>query len=310
MPPSVAVLLPNYAGRELLERYLPSVVAAAATVEAPVVIVDDASPDDSVAFLNSTFPSVRVLALAENVGFARAVNHGVGEIPADTIVLLNTDVEPDPGFVPPLLRALEEPEVFAAVPRLRRPLEGGVAESAIAGEFRRGLFRLHFLGDEPFACHATPSPTLYPVGAAVAFRRDVFLRLGGLDPLYRPYYWEDADLGYRAWKAGYQVLCVPDSLADHHAGVIRATQPGGRIALAQDAHRFLFTWKNVHDPWWTLSHCALLGPHVLASLCTGRWGFVRGLIAALGRLPEALRARQAARRAATVSDREVLAQLG
>jgi GT2 family glycosyltransferase len=207
-----------------------------------------------------------------------------------------------------LLSALEDPTVFAAVPRIRRPLEGGVAESAIAAQFRRGLFRLQFLGDAPFEGSTQPFPTLYPVGAAAVFRREPFLELGGLDPLYTPYYWEDADLGYRAWKAGYRVLCVPQSVVDHYSGSISSTQPAERIALAQGAHRFLFTWKNLHDPWWTLSHWLWLGPHCLAAACTGRATFVWELWTALRRLPEALRGRRAARRRAKVLDREVLAQ--
>lgn len=304
MAPTVTFVLPNYNGRALLERYLPSVLAAAG--DARVLVVDDASTDDSVAFLRDAFPAVDVLPLERNVGFARAANAGVAAAENDVVALLNTDVQPEKGFLTPLVEALEDPQVFATVPRLRRPLQGNVAESAVAGEFARGLFRLQFLGDAPFAVHREPFPTLYPVGATAIMRRQVFLELGGFDPLFRPYYWEDADLGYRAWKAGYRVLCVPESIADHFAGTISATQPSARVVLAQDANRFLFTWKNLHNPAWTRAHWLSLGPHCVVSLCTGRAGFVRGLAAALSRLPEALRARRKARRQAVLADREVL----
>ncbi len=309
---SVAAILPNYNGRSLLERFLPSVVAACRACDQvqEILVVDDASSDDSVAFLRARFPEVRVLELKENVGFARAVNRGVDAVAADIILLLNTDVQPEVGFLAPLLKVLEADDVFAAVPRVRRPEQGGVAESAIGAEFRRGLFRLKFLGDEPFEKHAEPFPTLYPVGAAAALRRSTFLELGGMDPLFRPYYWEDADLGYRAWKAGDRVLCVPESVVEHYSGTISATQDAGKVALAQGAYRFLFTWKNVHDPWWTASHWLWLGPHCLAALARGQASFVGELKAALARLPEALRARQAARRLACLSDAEVLRRAG
>ena len=297
-------VLPNYNGQALLERFLPSVLAAAG--EARVLVVDDASTDDSVAFLRAQFPTVDVLPLERNVGFAKAANKGIEAADNEIVALLNTDVQPEKGFLPPLLRALADPRVFASVPRIRRPLDGGVAESAISGEFRRGLFRLGFQGDAPFEAHQEPFPTLYPVGAAAIMRRQVFLELGGFDPLFRPYYWEDADLGYRAWKVGYRVLCVPESVVDHYAGTISATQARARVVLAQDMNRFLFTWKNIHDWRWTLAHWLALGPHCAVSLCTGRGGFVRGLAAALPRLPEALRARRLARRQAVVPDREVL----
>ena len=306
MMPSVAFVLPNYCGRELLERFLPSVLRAAEAAATQVIVVDDASTDDSVPFLRSAFPSVQVIPLPTNVGFARTVNAGVEAAEADIIVALNTDVQPQPDFLPPLLRALEQPDVFAAVPRIRRPLQGGVAESAIAGEFRRGLFRLRFLGDAPFAARPEPFPTLYPVLAAAAVRRDLYLQFGGLDDLFAPYYWEDADLGYRAWRAGYRVLCVPGSIVDHHAGSISQTQPPDRVVLAQDANRFLFTWKNLHDPRWTLAHWLMLGPHCALSLCTGRARFVRGLLAALPRLPKALRQRRRALLLARIPDREAI----
>lgn len=305
---SVTFVLPNYRGRELLERFLPGVLAAAHQpgLAASVLVVDDASPDDSVSFLRRRFPEVNLLTLRHNVGFARAVNAGVHAATTDLVVLLNTDVAVEPGFLPPLLQVIEDPRVFAAVPRIRRPAAGGTAESAISATFERGLFRLHFLGDAPFRDHAEPFPTLYPVGAAAVIRRPLFLQLGGMDPLFRPYYWEDADLGYRAWKAGHRVLCVPASTVDHHAGVISATQPKRRVVVAQSAHRFLFTWKNIHDPGWILSHWALLGLHCAESIRRGQGNFVRSLAAAIPRLPWALRARHLARRAARVSDREVL----
>jgi GT2 family glycosyltransferase len=234
----------------------------------------------------------------------------VEAVAADIILLLNTDVQPEVGFLAPLLKAMEADDVFAAAPRVRRPEQGGVAESAIGAEFRRGLFRLKFLGDAPFEEHSEPFPTLYAVGAAAAMRRQLFLDLGGMDPLYAPYYWEDVDLGYQAWKAGYRVLCVPESIVEHYSGTISATQPGGRIAMAQGAHRFLFTWKNVHDPWWTLSHWLWLAPHCLAALVRGQASFVGELRAALARLPEALAGRRAARARARLTDAEVLRRVG
>jgi len=304
----VTFVLPNYRGRPLLERFLPTILEAASQpgLDASVLVVDDASPDDSVEFIRRHFPTVNLLMLRRNVGFARAVNAGVHAAATDLVLLLNTDVAVEPEFLPPLLEAMEDSQVFAAVPRIRRPAAGGTAESAISATFERGLFRLRFLGDAPFQEHDTPFPTLYPVGAAALIRRPLFLQLGGMDPLFRPYYWEDADLGYRAWKAGYQVLCVPSSRVDHHAGIISATQSKRRVALAQSAHRFLFTWKNIHDPAWTASHWALLVPHCIESVRRGQVEFARSLVAALPRLPEALRARLQARRQARVSDREVL----
>jgi len=297
----VAAVIPTYQGRELLARFLPHVLRALSLHGVRVTVVDDGSTDGTAEMLAARFPSVRVLRAEVNLGFARAVNRGVQETEAEILLLLNSDVAPEADFLPPLVEAFDEAELFAAVPAVLKP--DGVCESVVAGEFRRGLFRLVFQPERYRRGRVDSLPVLYAVGAAAAFRREKFLALGGFDPLYAPYYWEDADLGYRAWKQGFTVRCVPASRVLHYGSATIGSEPRGRVAFVQSRNRFLFMWKNL-DALWLGQHFLWLPAHLTVSLFTGRALFTFSCLSALLHLPHALLRRQAPTR----SDREVLAR--
>jgi len=288
-PTTVTVVLPNYNGAELLRRFLPSVMRAAAGVEPParVLVVDDASTDVSLQVLRDEFPQVDILVNTRNLGFGATANRGVEAARSPFVLLLNTDAEPEADALGPLLERLREsPDVAAVVPKILQVTTGGTCESVVFGTFRRGLFRLERC---PELCESEhPLPVLYPCGAAVMVRREVFLALGGFDDLFAPFYWEDVDLGYRMWRNGYRVLYEPrGGVRHHHPGVIKTAHSEQRAHFMQDRNRFLFMWKNL-DRSLLLRHFALLPAHVLVSALTGRGRFVSALVSALPALPRAL----------------------
>jgi GT2 family glycosyltransferase len=308
---AVTIVLPNYNGRELLRRFLPSVTTAAQGVAPPaeVVVADDASTDDSVAWLRAQWPQIAVIANEHNVGFGETANRGIKAARSPLVFLLNTDAEPDGSVLAPLVESMNErPEAAAIVPRILQMSAGGTCESVVFGDWRRGLLRVE---RRPDLCDAGQGqecrcsmPVLYPCGAAVMLRRDVFLQLGGFDPLFAPFYWEDADLGYRMWRAGYQVLYEPRARVLHyHPGAIETAHSERRAAFMQDRNRFLFTWKNI-DGWLLIQHFAWLPAHVIISSLTGRGRFVAALASALRALPAALR-RRGARGAGVLSSRQI-----
>jgi len=304
-PSAVTIVLPNYNGRELLSRFLPSVLAAAEGIVPParVLLADDASTDDSVAWLRREWPRVEVIVNERNAGFGATANRGMEVADSPLVFLLNTDAEPDPHVLPPLLERMNEsPAAAAVVPRIVQTATGGTCESVVFGGFRRGLLRLE---RRPDLCEAECAmPVLYPCGAAVMLRRGVFLQLGGFDALFAPFYWEDADLGYRMWRAGHQVLYEPRARVLHyHPGAIKTAHSERRAAFMQDRNRFLFTWKNL-DGWLLAQHFAWLPAHVVVSSLTRRGRFVTGLFSALRAIPAALRSRRA-RGPAILSSRQI-----
>ena len=115
------IVILNWNGEEHLRRFLPSVVRSVEGVEGvSVVLADNGSTDDSVALLRREFPSVEVVCLDRNYGFAEGYNRALKQVEADYYILLNSDVETPRGWVEPLVQCLDEnPDVAACAPKLR-----------------------------------------------------------------------------------------------------------------------------------------------------------------------------------------------
>ena len=115
--------------------------------------------------------------------------------------------------------------------------------------FRRGLLDVVFPGRAPGAvAGGGVVPILYATGGAAAYRRERFLELGGFDPIYHPFYWEDADLGWRAWRRGWTNVQVPASEVEHRGGeTIGMRFESRRVKETYERNRLLFMWSNVLD---------------------------------------------------------------
>jgi GT2 family glycosyltransferase len=175
------------------------------------------------------------------------------------------------------------PEAFAVVPSIVRR-ESGEDEARTRIRFRWGVVSTSLGGD-------TRTDPAYACGGAMAFRRSEFLSLGGFDPLYAPFYWEDVDLSYRARKRGRRILHVADARVDHdHGRTIGERFEPRRIAEIYERNRLIFTWKNLTDPLPWRKHLLLLP-------CKACWdlaaypAFVSGLRKAIG-LRRAVRERR------------------
>jgi O-antigen biosynthesis protein len=307
---SASIVIPNWNGRDLLEKYLPSVVAAAAPYAgSEIIVVDNASHDGSAAFLRENFPSVRVLAQEKNLGFGGGSNAGFRAAKNDIVVLLNSDMRVDENFLRPLLAPFTDPDIFAvacqiffADPTIRRE-ETGLTQATWS--HGRLLLR-HRLDDRV----QTTFPCFYPGGGSSAFDRRKFLELGGFDEILRPFYFEDTDLGYMAWKRGWKVLYEPRSIVFHqHRGTIGKKFSKAHVDRVLKKNVLLMTWKNVHD-WKMLSEhlwkCFISASGALLGRRDPNRHTFAGIYRAFFQLPELLGSRWKARDLAYVTDREAL----
>ena len=256
--PGVSVVVPNYNGAELLPRFAPTWVAAAERYPGPseVIVVDDGSSDGSRALLGE-LAGVRAVLHPRNEGFASACRTGVEAAAHELVVLLNSDVAADEGFLLPLVRAFDADEVFSVSP-LILDSEGQPSKVTVnLPRLKRGdlrwdgvepadLLRLARLpADEPLVIYS-----LFGLGGAIALRRARFLALGGFDPLYQPFYHEDTDLGLCAWRRGWTVKVEPRSQVRHEdGGTINRFHAPFRVKVARRRHRILCGWKHAEGEW-------------------------------------------------------------
>lgn len=251
--PDLSLVLPSWNGWEALRAHLPSVLRAAQTFgSAEVVVCDDGSDDGTPARVTRAFPRARVVRRPRNQGFAHAANDAVFAARAPRVLLLNDDMEVHPETPGLLVAALEaDPGLFAVVPSIVR-VRTGEEESGTRLRFRRGMVSTS-IGSR------NDVPPAYACGGAMAFRKTDFVALGGFDPLYAPFYWEDVDLSYRARKRGRTLARVLPARVDHdHGRTIVGRFPLPAISRIYERNRLLFTWKNVHQGRIWRRHLAAL----------------------------------------------------
>ena len=114
MQPKVSIVILNYNTRHFLEKFLPSVLATDYE-NFEVVLADNASKDDSVAFVKSHFPNISIITLPQNYGFAGGYNKALAQVNADYFVLLNSDVEVTPDWLKPLVTLAESDMKISAI---------------------------------------------------------------------------------------------------------------------------------------------------------------------------------------------------
>ncbi len=271
-------------------------------------MVDDASSDDTVEFVRREFPEVRLLALERNLRFARANNAAALVADGDVLVFLNNDMHVAPDFLPPLLRHFEDPSVFAATAHIemkpRRVAGGFIQETGLVRtRFEDGFFVLqheHPITEEPVR-------VLYAGGGSSAIRRDRFFELGRFDRMFRPFYFEDLDVSYRAQKMGWQVIYEPKSRMVHAHRQTNSPEnfPGGYVDNMFGKNSLLFTWKVLTDSRLLREHFRALWSRLMRPALHPRMPafFLR----AVAQLPELLVSRGRARRREMLNDRRAIA---
>src|SRR5665213_2392046 len=290
---AASLVIPNWNGRDLLERFIPSWLAAIAQHPgSEILIVDNGSTDGSAEWLRANYPEVRVLALRENLGFGGGSNAGFHAASNDIVVLLNSDMRVEADFLAPLLAGFTDEKVFAVSCQIflsdpgKRREETGLTDAWWKNGALRVTHREDPRVDRLFPC-------FYGGGGSCAFDRRKFLSLGGFDEILAPFYLEDTDIGFLAWKRGWKVLYQPASVVYHeHRGTIGKKFSAGYIQAVLEKNYVLFAWKNIHG-WGRLAS------HFFFSINRGR-----GVLRAFRQLPGALRSRWRAHRLAVTGDSE------
>ena len=282
----VAVVILNWNGKHMLERYLAGVVESAAAFgggesgdAAFVVVADNGSTDGSQAWMEANYPGVRLLEFDRNYGFTGGYNRAFQEIEADYYILLNSDVETPKGWIDPLFEFMEEhPEAGICQPKICAEADHGSFEYAGAAggfidrygyPFCRGRILSNIEKDH--GQYDEPMEVFWASGACMMIRAALYHHLGGLDESFFAHM-EEIDLCWRARLLEYQVWCIPASVV-YHVGGGTLPNDSPRKLYFNYRNNLLMLWKNlsaerrgrIRTRLWMDRASALI------YLLTGRW---------------------------------------
>lgn len=222
--PSVAVVILNWNGKKYLQQFLPSLLASTYQNKR-IIVADNASTDDSVAFLKEHFPGVEIIVNSTNEGFAKGYNTALKKVDTDYYVLLNSDVEVTPQWIEPIITLMEaDRSVGACQPKIRSYSNGRQFEYAGAAggwidnlgyPFSRG--RIFDITEEDNGQYDDAVPCFWASGAALFVRAKLYHQLQGLDEYFFAHQ-EEIDFCWRLQLLGYKVYVQPASVVYHVGG--------------------------------------------------------------------------------------------
>lgn len=224
MQPAVTIVILNWNGKSYLEQFLPSVLATEYS-NFSVLLVDNASTDDSVAWLKEQYPQVQVEVMDQNYGFTGGNNRALPYVKTPYYVLLNSDVEVEPGWLTPLVTMMEsDPSIASIQPKVRAWHEKEKFEYAGAAggymdcygyPFNRG--RLFDITEKDEGQYDDPKEIFWATGACCLIRKEVSDRIGLFEERFFAHM-EEIDFCWRAKNFGYRIMYCPDSIVYHVGG--------------------------------------------------------------------------------------------
>ena len=249
----VSVVILNWNGKELMEQFLPSVIANSPSDIAEVVVADNGSTDDSIQMLISKFPSVRIIKLDKNYGFAEGYNQAIKQIETGYTVLLNSDVEVTPNWLDIPLSLMDGDMSIAGVqPKIKAQKNKSYFEYAGAAggfldrygyPFCRG--RILHVVEEDEGQYNTPIDVLWATGACLFIRTSVYKQEGGLDATFFAHQ-EEVDFCWRLRCRGYRLVCTPRSVV-YHVGAATLSTENPRKTFLNFRNSLLMLLKNLPD---------------------------------------------------------------
>ena len=249
----IAVVILNWNGCDMLRSFLPSVVRFSEADGAVVYVADNGSTDASVAMLRREFPSVHLILLEENHGFADGYNLALKQVEAEYVVLLNSDVEVTEHWLVPLAEYMDAyPETAACQPKIRSWRNKGQFEYAGAAggfidrygyPFCRG--RIMGVVEEDKGQYDTVIPIFWATGAALFIRLADYREAGGLDGRFFAHM-EEIDLCWRLRSRGKKLVCIPQSVV-YHVGGATLKKENPRKTFLNFRNNLLMLYKNLPD---------------------------------------------------------------
>ncbi len=289
--PAISIIIVNWNGRHLLGDCLQSLVRQQFR-DFEIVLVDNGSTDDSLAFVRREFPSLRIVELETNLGFCAANNRGVDATRGQYILFLNNDTEVNPTMLGELHKVIQAdpPEIGAWAVKMLRWDRRELIDNCGCGYSIFGAGYQLVSGELDGEAFSQAQVIFGPSGGAACYRRAVLDQIGLFDEDFF-YSNEDLDLSFRAQLAGYRCRYVPSAIVYHRGSATSGATSDQTIYHIQRNSEWVF-FKNMPAP--LLRKCFL--PHLLYSLAWIVYWMTKGKAAVVLRAKwDALRAWRAVR---------------
>lgn len=277
------LVIPSFNAKYLLKKNLPKVVKYSPQIK-KIIVVDDGGSDNTKQYLKKTFKNSIYLKNQKNSGFSVSVNKGFRASKADLVLLLNNDVYPTKPYLNKAIKHFQNQNTFAVTLNEKNSSWPKVSWAKGKFQYTQGKNK------------TKPRYSPWASGGSAIFRRSIWNQLGGLNEIYSPGYWEDIDIGWRAWKQGYQIIWEPSSQVVHQHQSSFKKLDQNWLNLIKQRNELLFIWQNFSNIRFIISHIWFLIYHTLFHP-----GFIKVIWAAIKILPRAKRLKNA-----KLSDKQVL----
>jgi GT2 family glycosyltransferase len=246
----ISIIITNFNGYNLLKKYLPTVIENSPQV-LEIIIADDASTDNSLEYVKSLqvkFSQLKIISHKKNIGFGANTNLAVKKSKGDLVVLLNSDIKPAPDYIKNTLKHFKDPKVFGV----------GFAEK---GHENWGniYWQNGFLQHRPGFPANKLHPTDWLSGGSCIIRKNLFLKIGGFDPIYAPFYFEDLDLGIRVASSSLKMIWEPSAVVEHHHEQTMSQQPKHLLNYVKERNHLIVTKRYLPPEMKIFHQFTLLG---------------------------------------------------
>lgn len=216
LPSGVSVVIPNYNGKSLFQRTLEPLFALLSELTIPyeVIVIDDCSTDGSVAFLETHFPQIKIMHNEVNSGFSATINKGIFAAQYELVFLLNSDIVVTPGYFDKQWKYFSDKNTFGVMGTIIGWDDDIIQDTARFPEHHGAKLKtscnylLNNMAGESLY-------TFYLSGANALVSREKLVELGGFDEIFSPFYIEDCDLSFRAWRLGWKCYHEHQSICRH-----------------------------------------------------------------------------------------------
>lgn len=280
LPSGFSIIIPNYNGQALLPQILPCAIEALQRSEqaGEIIVVDDASTDQSVEVVTGQFPSVRIICCEQNGGFSKSANKGIWAAAYSRILLLNSDVKLEADYFKYLLPYLDRPDVFGVMGRIVGWEDEIVQDGAKFPSFHGAKIktaRNYLCSDESLMQQGLLS--MYLSGANALMDTEKLRQLGGFNEIFSPFYVEDYELSLRAWRLGWTCLYEHRAVCRHRVSdTIKTTSRKRFVDMIYDRNKMMLHALHLQGAKLILWYLQLL-PEALIRLLTGRFYFFNSI---------------------------------